>query len=104
MRQSNLPLEKYRVTQGGYIRLATAVELGMGITNSNLLYCHGVVEVNEDRKFSTLEYNNRAVYDCFDNTFTDKFCALMIDPTSIKDPNIPQICSQMTNMLSLKCF
>ena len=51
MRQSDLALEKYWITQSGYFRLATAVALGMGITDGNLLYCHGVSEGNMDRKF-----------------------------------------------------
>ena len=46
----------------------------MGIIDGGLLYCHGVAEVNADKKISTLEYNNRKVYDCFNNTFTADFC------------------------------
>ena len=71
MRQSDLSLEKYWVTHSGYFRLATTVALGMGITDGKLLYCHGVAEGNKDKKISTLEYNNRTVYDCFNNPFTD---------------------------------
>ena len=63
MRQSDLSLDKYWVTQSGYFRLATTVELGMGITDGKLLHCHGVAEGNEDKKTSTSEYNNRTVYD-----------------------------------------
>ena len=63
MRQSDLLLEKYWVTQIGYFRLATTVALGMGITDGKLLYCHGVAEGNKEKKISTLEYNNRTVYD-----------------------------------------
>ena len=37
MRQSNISLEKYWVTQSGYFRLATTVALGMGIKDGNLL-------------------------------------------------------------------
>ena len=58
MRQSDLSLEKYWVTQSGYFRLATTVALGMGITDGKLLYYHGVAEGNKDKKTSTLEYNN----------------------------------------------
>ena len=65
MRQSDTELEKYWVTHIGYFRLATTVALGMGITDGKLLYCHGVTEGNKDKKISTLEYNNRTVYDCF---------------------------------------
>ena len=45
----------------------------MSITYGKLLYCHGVVEGNGDKKISTLEYNNRTVYECFNNTFTADF-------------------------------
>ena len=63
MRQSDLFLEKYWLTQSGYFRLATTVALGMGITDGKLLYCHGVAEGNEDKKISTLDYNNSTFYD-----------------------------------------
>ena len=63
IRQSDIALEKYFVTQSECFRLATTVALGMGITDRKLLYCHGLSEVNMDRKISTLEYNNRTVYD-----------------------------------------
>ena len=55
MRQYDIALEKCWVTQSGYFRLATTVELGMVITDWKLLYCHGVSEVNVDRKFSIFE-------------------------------------------------
>ena len=55
MRQSDLALEKYWVTQSGYFILATTVALGMGITDGKLLYFHGVAEGNMDKKISTLE-------------------------------------------------
>ena len=73
MQQSGITLDKYWVTQSGYFRLATSVALGMGIIDGNLLYCHGVSEVNMDRKISKLEYNNRMVYDCFNNPFKTYF-------------------------------
>ena len=63
MQQSDLALDKYWVTQSGYFRLATIVALGMGITDKKLLCCHGVAEVNLDKKISALEYNTRKVYD-----------------------------------------
>ena len=63
MRQSDILLDKYWVTKSGYFRLASTLALGMGITDGKLLYCHGVAEGNEDKKISTLEYNNRTVYD-----------------------------------------
>ena len=70
MRKSDLWIEKYGVTQSVYFRLATTVALGMGITDGKLLYCHGVAEGNKDKKISTSEYNNRSVYDFFNNPFT----------------------------------
>ena len=61
--------------------------LGMGITYGKLLHCHGVAEGNEDKKISTLDYNNRKVYDCFNNPFTDD-CgspAMYLPPITIDD-------------------
>ena len=67
MQQSDIALEKYWVTQSGYFSLATTVALGLCVTDGKILYCHGNVEGNVDRKIPTLEYNNRTVYDCFNN-------------------------------------
>ena len=66
MSQSDLVLEKYWVTHGGYFRLVTTVELVMDITGGKLLFYHGISEGDVDNKISTREYNNRTVYDCFD--------------------------------------
>ena len=87
MRQSDLSLEKYWVTQSGYFRLATTVTLGMCITYGKLLYCHGVAEGNKDKKISTLEYNNRKFYDCFNNPFTADCVspAMNLPPITIDD-------------------
>ena len=63
MLQCDIALEKYWVTQSGYFRIATTAALGVGITDGKLLYCHGVAEGNQDKKKSTLDYNNRTVYD-----------------------------------------
>ena len=83
MRQSDLSLEKYWVTQSGYFRLATTMALGMGITDGKLLYCHGVAEGNKEKKISTLEYNNRTVYNCFNNPFTADFGSPAMHPPPI---------------------
>ena len=59
----------------------------MGITDGKLLYCHGVAERNEEKKISTLEYNNRTFYDCFNNPFTAD-CgspAMYLPPINIDD-------------------
>ena len=54
MQQYDLALEKYRVTQSGYFRLATILTLSIGIIYGKIPYCHGVAEVNMDKKISTL--------------------------------------------------
>ena len=61
MLQSDLALEKYWVTQSGYVRLVTTMVLDMGIAYGKLLYCQGVAEGNVDKKISRLEYNNRTL-------------------------------------------
>ena len=87
MRQSDIALEKYWVTQSGYLRIATTVALGMGIIYGKLLYCHGVAEGNVDNRISSLEHNNRTVYDCFNNIFTANFGspAMHLPPITIDD-------------------
>ena len=50
MRQYDLSLEKYWVTQSGYFILAITVELGIGITDGNFLFCHGILEGSMDKK------------------------------------------------------
>ena len=89
MRQSDLDLDKYWVTQSGYYRLETTVVLGMGITDGKLLYCHGVAEGNYDRRISTLEYNNRTVYDCFNSPFTYDFVRPYLNLPPITFDNRP---------------
>ena len=100
MRQYDLALDKYWVTQSGYFILATTMALGMGIVDGKLLYCHGVAEGNMDKKNSTLEYNNKTVYDCFNNYFTADYVSpamhlppITIDdrPPHIREPDMPQI-------------
>ena len=61
--------------------------LFMGITDGKLLYCHGVAEGNAKKKISTLEYNNRTVYDCFNDLLTDEFFIpdLHLPPIAIDD-------------------
>ena len=75
MWQYYLSLEKYWVTQSEYFILANTVALGMVITDGKLIYCHGVAEGIKEKKISTLKYNNRTVYECFNNPFIDEFCS-----------------------------
>ena len=71
------------MTQSGYFRLVTAVELGMGTTDRKILFCHGISEGRVENKFPMGEYNNRTVYDCLNNHFPDD--------CSIPDFNLPHI-------------
>ena len=91
MWQSDIALDKYWVTQSDYFRLATTVTLGIGITDVKILYCHGVSEGILDRKVSTLDYNNRKVYDCLNNPFTYYFGSpnLNIPPIAFDDRPCP---------------
>ena len=73
MQQSDLVLDKYWVTQSGYFRLATTVALGVSITDEKFIFCHGISEWSVDKKNSTRNYNNRKVYDCFNNPFPVDF-------------------------------
>ena len=44
MRNSDLALDKCRVTHSDYFRLANIVALNVGIKDGNLLFCHEVSE------------------------------------------------------------
>ena len=68
IRKSDIELDTYWVTHSGYFRLATTVELGMGIADGKILYYHGVSEGNKE------------------------------DPALIKGTAIPQICPQMPSL------
>ena len=67
MRQYDLALEKYLDIQSGFFRLVTTVMLGTGIKYADLLLCHGISEINGDKKITVREYNGRKVYGCFVN-------------------------------------
>ena len=73
----------------------------MGIVDVKILYYHGVVEGNVDKKISTLEYNNRTVYYCFNNPFKAEFCGpyLNLPPINIDDRTRPQERAQYTQYL-----
>ena len=88
MRQYDIALYKYWVTQSGHFRLLTTVALGMGITDEKFLYCHGVAKGNEDKKISTSEYNNRTVYYFLNNTFIDDFGIPALNPPPINFDDI----------------
>ena len=99
------------MTQSGYLRIATPVALGMGITDGNILFSHGISEVSVDKKIARREYNNMVVYDRSNNPFTAD-CGrpdlntppITIDDTSHphKYPIIPLIRFQLPYLLPLK--
>ena len=70
MRQYDLEIDKYWMTQSGYFRLATTVKFGMNIVDAKLLLCHGVPDQIKDKKIPMIKYNYRKVYDYFDNPFS----------------------------------
>ena len=63
----------------------------MDIIDRKILYCHVVAEGNVDKKNSTLGYNNRTVYELFNNPFTDEFGIpdLHLPPITIDDRPCP---------------
>ena len=44
-----------------------------------------------DKKFSTLDYNNRTVYECFNNPFTDDFGSPALNLPPITFDDIPHL-------------
>ena len=88
MRQSDLAIEKYWVTQSVHFRLATTVALGMGITYGKLLYCHGVAgggKYGQDNLKIGVKQQDSLWF--FNNIFTDKFGSLYLylPPITIAD-------------------
>ena len=99
MRKYDLVPEEHWATQSGYFRLATTVALGMGIKYGKLLFHHIILERSEDKKISTREYNDRTVYDCFNNYFTADCGSpdLNLHPITIDDRPRPHKRSRYTS-------
>ena len=55
MRMSDLEPNKYWVNQTGYFILVNTVVFGMGITDGKILFCHRIIEDNEDKKVTMRE-------------------------------------------------
>ena len=94
MRNYDPDLEKYWVTQSGHFRLVTAVELGMGITYGNILFCHGVsYEIIKLKKISLI------VYELFNNNTPVDYSSpyLSITPMPIDDSPRPNKRYQYTS-------
>ena len=73
IQKSNICIAKQGVTQSGYFRLSITVALVMGITYAIMLFCNFISDLIRDKKCLIREYNNRAVYDCFNNPFPFDF-------------------------------
>ena len=94
MRNYDPDLEKYWVTQSGHFRLVTAVELGMGITYGNILFCHGVsYEIIKLKTISLI------VYELFNNNTPVDYSSpyLNITPMPIDDSPRPNKRYQYTS-------
>ena len=61
----------------------------MGITYGKLIFCHGVSKGNLDKEIPMREYNNRKVYDCFNNPFLDDFGSPSFNLPTITIHDIP---------------
>ena len=98
MRQSDIAIEKYCLTQSGHFRFSNTVALGIGITDGKLLFCHCISHQIKDKAISMREYNNSTVYDCFENTFPVDCGSpvLNLHPISIDDIPHPNIRSWYT--------
>ena len=83
MWQYELEIDKYWVTRSKYFRLLTTVELGIRITDGNILLCHGISEEIEDKTIKIREYNIRTVYGFFNNKFTADCGSPDLNPTPI---------------------
>ena len=67
-RQSDIALEKFWVTQCGWIRLFTTVAMGMKITNCWKLFCYGVKRDHYDKIIGVRELSEQIAVYCFGNT------------------------------------
>ena len=69
-RQSYLALDKWWVTQCGWMRLCTKVVMGMTITNCWKLFRYGVKRYHYDKLIGIREFLERLAQDCFNNKFS----------------------------------
>ena len=68
-RWSDLALEKYWVTQCGWVRLCATVAMGMSITNFWKLFYNGVKRYHYEKLIDIRELLERLYLDFFYNTF-----------------------------------
>ena len=80
-RQSDLVLEKFWVTQCGWIILCTPVAMGTTITNCWKPFCYGVKRDHYNTFIGITEFSERIAVDFFNNNFTTE--------TETPENNIP---------------
>ena len=69
-RHSYLALEKWWITQCGWLRLCTTVAMGMTITNCWKLFRYGVKRDHYEKLIGIREFSGRLAQYCFNNTFS----------------------------------
>ena len=69
-RQSDIVLEKFWVTQCGWLRLCTAVSMGMTITNCWKLFFYRIKRCHYNNFINIRELSEQLAMDCFSDTFT----------------------------------
>ena len=70
MWQHEILLEKYRVKQSGYFRLANISESFVGITDANIAFYHVIPEHRGDMEITMRDYDGITVYECFKTSLT----------------------------------
>ena len=69
IRQYDLGLDKYWVTQSGYFRREITVVLGTGIKYVTIIFCHVISVKNRDKQISIIDQKDWKTYNCFKNIF-----------------------------------
>ena len=70
LKQSDLALEKWWVTQCGWLRIFTTVAMGMTITNCWKLFRYGVKRTHYKKSIGIREFLERLAQDYFNNHFS----------------------------------
>ena len=82
-RQSYIALEKFWVTQYGWLRLCTTVAMRMTITNCWKLLLYGVKRDYYNKFIGIREFLEQIPVDCFNDNFTTD--------TGVPEKNIPSL-------------
>ena len=65
-----MALEKFWVTQCGWLWLCTTVAMGTTITNCCKLFSYGVKRYHYDKLIGIREFSEKLAQDCSNNTFS----------------------------------